>query len=173
MPELIIQRRDHSAYFEAYPVYINRKQVGRIGFAERISLELEEGRYQVHCGGLFGKEAEIWIDLKQHRKALFLSAESLAWRDRPFPKYYQCHFTETAPLQLKGEEEQGQLKAQQGRALTYAFAFLALLSLAAAWLFWQAEESGEALLNVFAFVALALIPWAYRGVLISQLKQKV
>ncbi len=172
MPELLIQRRDRSAYFESYPLYVNRKQAGRIAFGETLSLDLAPGRYQINCGGLFGKEAEIWLDLNEHRKAIFLHSEALAYRQRPFPKYYQCHFTETSPLQLKGEESQAQLKAEQNRALVFAFAFAALLSLASAWSFWQSKAWNDNLFIYLGIVLLLIIPWAYRGVLISQLKRK-
>ena len=169
MPGILIQRRDKAGYLERYPVYINRKQVGRLGFGETFHLDLQPGRYQLHCGGLFGKEGETWIDLSINRKAFFLSAEKLVYRQRPYPKYYRLKFTETTPMQLKGEEEQGQLKAEQRSALVFAFAFLSLLSLASAWFFWQALESQDSLFNYFGIFCLALIPWAYRGVLLSRL----
>lgn len=171
MSELILQRRDRAGYLEKYPVYINRKQVARIGFGETLKLELEPGRYQLHCGGLFGTDAETWFDIKEHRKAYFLSAERLSLKERPFPKYYRCLFTETTPMQIKGEEEQNDLKAQQSTALIYAFGFIALLSAAGAWLFWQSMVNEESILFYLGIFAMILIPWAYRGVLISQLKK--
>lgn len=169
MPELLLQRRDKAGYLESYPVYLNRKQVGRIGFAETFKLDLEPGRYQLHCGGLFGKEAETWVDLDHNRKAFFLSAEKLAYKERPYPKYYQLHFGQTTPMQLKTNEEQAQLKSDQGRALGFAFAFLSLLALGAAWFFWQAMELEDQLIGFFGGICLVLIPWAYRGVLVSRL----
>lgn len=169
MTEILIQRRDNAGYLESYPVYLNRKQVGRIGFGETFRLEVEQGRYQLHCGGLFGKEAETWVDLGQNRKAFFLSAEKLPYKARPYPKYYQLQFTQTSPLQLKGAEEQAQLRSEQGKVLGFAFAFLSLLAIAAAWFFWQALESEDQLLSIFGLISLALIPWAYRGVLLSRL----
>lgn len=171
MPEILIQRRDRASYLEAYPIYINRKQVGRVAFGETFRIDLEPGRYQLHCGGLFGTEAEMWIDLKSHRKAFFLSAERLTLKERPWPKYYRCQFIETSPLQIKDESEQLNLKAEQSTALVYAFGFIALLSAAGAWLFWQSMVHEESLLFYLGILAMALIPWAYRGVLISQLKR--
>lgn len=171
MAELIIQRRDRAAYLEKYPVYINREQVGRISFAETLKLELPPGRYQVNCGGLFGLEDGIWIDLNEHRKALYLGAEILPRKARPWPKYYRLQWHETTPIRLQNEEKQAVLKVEQGNALIRAFGFLSLLSLTAAWLFWQAQSLGDSLLGYLALIPLLLMPWIYRGVLISELKK--
>lgn len=171
MTEILIQRRDRAGYWEKYPLYVNRELVARIGFGETYTLKLEPGRYQIHCGGLLAVEDSVWLDVGNHRKALFLSAQALARKERPWPKYYRMVFTETTPIQLKKEEDQAQLGREQAQALMRAFSFLALLSVGAAWLFWQADLNDEPVLLLFAFIALGLMPWAYRGVLLSQLKQ--
>jgi hypothetical protein len=172
MAELLIQRRDRAGYWEAYPVYVNREQVARIGFGETIRLQLPAGRYQINCGGLFGKEDGIWIELNEHRKALYLNAELLARKERPWPKYYRLLWQESSPVRLQNQEVQAQLKVEQGNALIRAFGFLALLALSAAWLFWQAQSGADPLLAYLALIPLALIPWVYRGVLITELKKQ-
>lgn len=171
MTEILVQRRDRAGYWEKYPLYVNRSLVGRIGFGETYSLKLEPGRYQIHCGGLLAVEDSVWLEVGSNRRALFLSAQALPRKERPWPKYYRMVFTETTPMQLKKEAEQAQLSREQAQALMRAFSFLALLAIGAAWLFWQADLNAEPILMLFGFLALGLMPWAYRGVLLSQLKQ--
>tara|TARA_B100001115_G_C15835340_1_gene417566 strand:+ start:1293 stop:1811 length:519 start_codon:yes stop_codon:yes gene_type:complete len=172
MPEVLIQRLDRAGYLESYPLYVNRKLTARIAFGETYHLELEPGRYQLHCGGLFALEDEIWLDITEHRKALFLSAERPKSLKAPWPKYYRLKWTETTPIQIKKEEEQAVLKSEQGNALIRAFGFLALLALGSAWMFWQSMEYEEPLLSFGGIALLVAIPWAYRGALLSQLKER-
>jgi hypothetical protein len=172
MPELIIQRRDRAAYLESYPIYVNRKLAGRVGFAESLKLELEAGRYQLHCGGLFGTQDETWLDLDTQRVAFFVGAEALPYKDRPWPKYYHLHWHRTTPMQLKSNEEQAFLRREQGQALAKAFIFLFTLLVAATWTIWQAKLNEAPSLIFFAVALLVAIPWAYRGVLLSQLKKQ-
>lgn len=74
-------------------------------------------------------------------------------------------------MQIKSDEEQAYLKNDQANALIRAFAFAALLCIAAAWLFWQSQVQSEIILQFFAGLCLGFIPWAYRGVLLSQIKK--
>lgn len=170
MPDLIFQRLDRAGYWEKYPIYLNRKQVDRIAFAQEKVLRLEAGRYHIAIGGLGAKDAELWIDLGEHRRVIQIDAELLGKAKKVWPKWYQIKLRESTPLAKAKPAELGQLKYLYGQALIRAFAFMALLLLAAAYLMYLGKLEDNLLLASFAIFPALLAPWAYRGVLKAQLR---
>ncbi len=170
MPELIIQRLDRGGYWESYPIYVNRKQLGRIGFGQEVKLDLEPGRYLISIGGLRAADAELWIDLGANRRVLQVEGKALAYKDRQWPKWYQLQFKETIPVRKASSEELGELRYLYRQALARAFGFMAVLLVAAAYLIFLASAEQNNLLYYLAILPSILAPWAYRGVLIAQLR---
>ena len=170
MPDLIFQRLDRAGYWEKYPIYLNRKQLDRIAFAEEKVLELEAGRYHISIGGLGAKDAELWIDLGEHRRVIQIDAEVLANKEKVWPKWYQIKLKESTPVAKAKPSELEQLKYIYGQAMIRAFAFMALLLLAAAYLIYLGRAEDHLLLAGLAIFPALLAPWAYRGVLKAQLR---
>ncbi len=171
MPELVFQRLDRAAYWESYPIYINRSQLARIGFGQEVSLNLEPGRYHISTGGLAGADAEMWIDLSSHRRVLQIEAEELGRKQRKWPKWYQLQLKETSFVRKASAAELSQLRFLYRQALARAFAFMALLLMAAAYLIFLGQEEQNSLLTYLAIFPMILAPWAYRGVLKAQLRK--
>lgn len=172
MPEIIFQRIDPAAYWESYPVYINREQQLRLAFAEEKSLNLAPGRYHISCGGLRGMEDELWLDLGSHRKVIQIDAHWCEPKMRKWPKNYQIRLQEVPPLRKASTEDRAQIRFLFRQSLGRAFAFASLLLLLAAYIFYLADREEDSLLAWLALIPVLLAPWVYHGSLLAHLKNR-
>ena len=170
MPELLIQRVDKTAFFAKYPLYINRKEHSRIGFGETLRFDLEPGRYQIHVGSRYGLDAEIWVNLSDHRKALQIDSEYLLKKDRTWPKWYKLKWKALGPAHLAKEEQVTDLKRlyQNGLIKVWGFSFIWLL--AAAWLYFMGQQQENEILTFLSFLMLPMVIWVQRGMKVALLK---
>ncbi len=173
MPDLIFQRVDRIAYWEKYPIYINRKMAARIPFGEEVTLKLAPGRYHISIGGLRAMDDQLWLDLADRRKVIQVDAEWRPFAQRKWPKNYQLQLKEIMPIRMAKPVEQEQLRFLYRQSLARVLAFVAVLLLAAAFLFYLAESEEDPLFFWLALVPIILSPWVYHGFLLAHLKNKI
>jgi hypothetical protein len=132
MPSLLLQRADNINFWQSYPAYVNRTQIGEIPFTGRLKVDLEPGRYLLAVGARNAQEAQVWCTIKEYNKAFEIQAVKRGGLQK-WPKTWQINLVEKGPIQLKSPQEQQTKKRAYRNTLWKQAIFNLLVIVFLAW----------------------------------------